>query len=199
MGRLFRLLLLLLLPVSAALGQDNPTPQLQPRTAAPPAPTNPNREITLDVQVTDKSGAPVRGLQQRDFTVLDDKRPQNIISFHAVDNGADSTADPVELVLVVDAVNTSFNAITYARTELKKFLLQNGGKLARGYRRNHYVGVDRRSGPLGISFPARLFIVKYHVQPAPRGRRHHRNPARFFKALVRIKGFVAVAAVARND
>jgi len=130
MGRLFRLLLLLLLPVSAALGQDNPTPQLQPRTAAPPAPTNPNREITLDVQVTDKSGAPVRGLQQRDFTVLDDKRPQNIISFHAVDKGADSTADPVELVLLVDAVNTSFNAITYARTELKKFLLQNGGKLA---------------------------------------------------------------------
>jgi VWFA-related protein len=131
MGRLFRLLLvLLLLPVSAALGQQNPTPQLQPRTAAPPAPTNPDREIRLDVQVTDKSGAPVRGLQQQNFTVLDDKRPQNIVSFHAVDNGAESTTDPVELVLVVDAVNTSFNAITYARTELKKFLLQNGGKLA---------------------------------------------------------------------
>lgn len=130
MVRAWRLLFLLLLPVSAALGQQNPTPQLQPRTAPPPAPTSSDREIRLDVQVTDKSGAPVRGLQQQDFTVLDDKRPQNILSFHPANNGTASDADPVEIVLVVDAVNTSFNAITYARNELKKFLLQNGGRLA---------------------------------------------------------------------
>ncbi|MFZ0199283.1 MAG: VWA domain-containing protein [Candidatus Sulfotelmatobacter sp.] len=130
MIRLLRLLLVLLLPVSAALGQENPTPQLQPRTAAPPAPTGPSREIGLDVQVTDKSGAPVRGLQQQDFTILDDKRPQNILSFHPVDNGTTSTDDAVEIVLVVDAVNASFDAVTYERSELKKFLLQNGGKLA---------------------------------------------------------------------
>ena len=137
MDRLFRLLLVLLLPLSAASGQNTPPqstpqPQLQPRTAEPkvPPPTSPDRVITIDVQVTDKSGAPVLGLQQQDFTVLDDKRPQNILSFHAVDNGAASTTDPVEVVLVVDAVNTSFDAITYARSELKKFLLQNGGKLA---------------------------------------------------------------------
>jgi len=137
MDRLFRLLLVLLLPLSAASGQNTPPqstpqPQLQPRTAEPkvPPPTSPDRVITIDVQVTDKSGAPVLGLQQQDFTVLDDKRPQNILSFHAVDNEAASTTDPVEVVLVVDAVNTSFDAITYARSELKKFLLQNGGKLA---------------------------------------------------------------------
>ena len=37
---------------------------------------------------------------------------------------------PVEIVLVVDAVNASFQAVTYERNEMKKFLLQNGGKLA---------------------------------------------------------------------
>ncbi len=130
MVRLFRLLLLLLLPVSTALSQNNPAPQLQPRTAPPTAPTGPDREIMLDVQVLDKSGTPVRGLQQQDFTLFDDKRPQNILSFHPVDNGTASTSDPVEIVLVVDAVNASFNAVTYERSELRKFLLQNGGKLA---------------------------------------------------------------------
>jgi len=132
MGRLFPLLLFLPLLVSAVSGQDSPSPQLQPRTPAPSpaASTDANREIALDVQVTDKSGAPVRGLQKQDFTVLDDKRPQNIISFHAEDNGAASTTDPVEVVLVLDAVNTSPISISYVRSELKKFLLQNGGKLA---------------------------------------------------------------------
>jgi len=131
-----RLLLSLLVPLlllfflSAAFGQNKPQPQLQPRTAEPSKPGGPDREISLDVQVTDKSGAPVRGLQQQDFAVLDDKRPQNIVSFHAVDNGGDSTTDPVQVVLVVDAVNTGYNSISYARSELKKFLLQNGGKLA---------------------------------------------------------------------
>jgi len=130
MRRLLRSLLVPLLLLSAASGQDNPQPQLQPRTAEPAKPSGPDREISLDVQVTDKSGAPVRGLQQQDFAVLDDKRPQNIASFHAVDNGGDSTTEPVQVVLVVDAVNTGYNSISYARGELKKFLLQNGGKLA---------------------------------------------------------------------
>jgi VWFA-related protein len=80
------------------------------------------------VQVTDKSGAAVRGLQKQDFTVLDDKQSKAIQSFVAVDNATSAT--PVEIVLVIDAVNTSFTAVTYERSELKKFLLQNGGKLA---------------------------------------------------------------------
>ena len=130
MRQLLRPLLVPLLLISGSSGQNNPQPQLQPRAAEPAKPSGPDREISLDVQVTDKSGAPVRGLQQQDFAVLDDKRPQNILSFHAVDNGGDSTTDPVQVVLVVDAVNTGYNSISYARKELKKFLMQNGGKLA---------------------------------------------------------------------
>jgi hypothetical protein len=74
------------------------------------------------VQVTGKSGTPIRRLQKQDFTLLDDRQPQNILSFHAVDDAAVSTADPpVEIVLVVDAVNASFQAVNYERSEIKKF------------------------------------------------------------------------------
>jgi VWFA-related protein len=152
------LLLALLLPVSVALGQNNqtqtdqsrnqtqtdqsqtsqtqtnqsqtPQPQLQPRPAEPEkVPPAPNRLIQINVQVGDKSGQPTRGLQKEDFTVLDDKRPQNIVSFHAVEAGA--TGNPtVEVVLVIDAVNVGFQTVSYERSELKRFLLQNAGKLA---------------------------------------------------------------------
>jgi VWFA-related protein len=87
------------------------------------------------VQVTDKSGAPVRGLQKEDFTVLDDKQPQNIVCFravessHAADAGTVSTTDPVQIILVIDAVNVSPQALARERDEVKKFLLRNGGKL----------------------------------------------------------------------
>jgi VWFA-related protein len=127
-ARLF--LVLCLLPLSAVFGQNSslPLPQLQPRPAGL---SIPDRQITLDVQVTDKSGAPVRGLQKQDFTLLDDKQPANILSFRAVDSGAGPTDDPpAEVILVVDAVNASFQAVAYERSELKKFLLQNSGKLA---------------------------------------------------------------------
>lgn len=138
LSRLLRVLFLVLL--TAAVGQGSPQtqtppqspPQLEPRHAGPSVPPpGADRQITLDVQVTDKSGAAVRGLQKRDFTLLDDKEPKDILSFHAVDSGTDPSADPpVEMILVVDAVNTSFQAVGVERVELKKFLLRNGGKLA---------------------------------------------------------------------
>jgi len=133
MGRLFPWFFVLLLTLSGLSGQNTPPAQLQPRPAGPslPAPAGADRQITLEVQVTDKSGVPIRGLQKQDFTVLDDKQPQNILSFHAVDSATRSATDPpVEIVLVVDAVNASFQAVTYERSEVKKLLLQNGGKLA---------------------------------------------------------------------
>lgn len=123
-------LLLLLIALSGAvlLAQDASSPQLQNRSAEPPNASG--RQITLDVQVTDRSGTPIRGLQAQDFTLLDDKAPQKIVSFSEV--GATPASDPpVELVLVTDAVNASYQTITFERGEVEKFLLQNGGQLPR--------------------------------------------------------------------
>ncbi len=94
--------------------------------AAPPAGTN--RQIKLDVVVTDKSGKPVPGLQQQDFTLLDNKQPQKILSFQAADAKSDP---PVEVVLLVDEVNTTFTSVSFERAQIEKFLKSGGGELSR--------------------------------------------------------------------
>ena len=133
--RHFRLLFVVLSTLCGVQGQSAapPAPVQSAPAEMPTRPVSPrkvtDRQVTLDVQVTDKSGAPVRGLQAQDFTLLDDKQSQKIVSFQIVDAGAASNP-PVEVILVVDAVNTSFHNVAYERDEVKKFLLQNGGKLA---------------------------------------------------------------------
>jgi len=97
----------------------------QAPASLPPASTD--RHMTLDVVVTDKSGKPVSGLEQRDFTLLDNKQPQKIVSFQA---SGSATADPVEVILLVDTVNTEFTNVAIERKEIEKFLLRNGGALA---------------------------------------------------------------------
>jgi len=95
----------------------------QQNTPTTPAPTS---RIDLDVVVTPKSGPPVADLQQQDFTVLDNKSPQHITSFRAF--AGDQT--PVQVILVLDAVNVPFDRIAYERGEVDKFLHANGGRLA---------------------------------------------------------------------
>jgi VWFA-related protein len=87
--------------------------------------------MTLDVVVTDKSGRPLPGLQQQDFTLLDNKQPQKIMSFHAVEGGTATADPPVEVILLVDEFNTSFTKVAIERGEIEKFLRRNGGELAR--------------------------------------------------------------------
>ena len=72
--------------------------------------------ITLHVVVNDGSGQPVTGLQQQDFTVLDNKQPQKIVSFEAAGPG-----EAVETVIVLDAVNTGYSRVAYAREQIDKF------------------------------------------------------------------------------
>lgn len=86
-----------------------------------------DRRITLDVVVSDKSGNPVAGLQQQDFTILDNKRPQAISSFRAVAQGSDDT--PLRVVFVIDEVNVSFRTMASARLQLEKYLRQDSGQL----------------------------------------------------------------------
>jgi VWFA-related protein len=113
---LFLVSLLCLLFNNGVRGQE--TTPLARNTAA--------TKIYLDVVVAPKSGSPVAGLQQQDFKILDNKAPQPITSFQAFDGGK----TPVDVVLVIDAVNTSYQNIAYEREEIGKFLLANGGRLA---------------------------------------------------------------------
>ncbi len=94
-------------------------------SAASSAADGVNGRITLDVVANDKSGKPVTGLQQQDFTIFDNKQPREIVSFQAT-NGSDSG----EITLVIDSVNTSFTRVAYERDQIKRFLQRDGGKLA---------------------------------------------------------------------
>jgi VWFA-related protein len=86
--------------------------------------------MTLDVVVTDKSGKPVSGLGQQDFTLLDNKQPQKILSFQVVAGGTATAGPSTEVILIVDQVNTDFKDVAIEREEIEKFLRANGGALA---------------------------------------------------------------------
>jgi VWFA-related protein len=76
--------------------------------------------------VTPKAGPPVTDLHQQDFTVLDNKAPVPLASFRALSRNQ----APIELILVVDDVNTGLEHVAYERSEIDKFLRAEGGHLA---------------------------------------------------------------------
>ena len=86
----------------------------------------PQRSISLDVVVAANGGAPVRGLQRQDFSLFNNKAPQPITSFQALG----SKDAPVEVLLVVDAANTSYESVAFERGQIDKFLRANGGHLS---------------------------------------------------------------------
>jgi len=86
----------------------------------------PDHHMTLDVVVTDKSGKPIPNLQQQDFTLLDNKQPVKILSFEAV-----VAHPPVEVVLLVDEINTAFINVSLERQQVEKYLKRDGGELPR--------------------------------------------------------------------
>jgi VWFA-related protein len=114
-GKLVYLFPVMLLPFPlVALAQ-------QPRPAGSPA----SQTLRLDVVVDTKSGQPVPNLRQQDFTVLDNKTPRPITYFKIK-----STADePVSVIILIDAVNTSFQMVAWSRQEVEKYLKTNEGQL----------------------------------------------------------------------
>ncbi len=118
-------ILFLSLPIAILGGQGESSGQ-----AAATADAKPANRITLDVVVNDKSGTPVAGLQQQDFTVLDNRQPQSIVSFESVRQTTAGEAES-EVVLIIDSVNTGFGRVAYEREQVTKFLKQDAGRLAR--------------------------------------------------------------------
>jgi VWFA-related protein len=99
--------------------------------SAPPAPGSPTVSagpMELDVVVTDKGGHPIPGLQQSDFALFDDNHPTTIQSFQAM-GGPGGQNEQIQVVLVVDQVNTGFVALSTARPQLHNLLTQNQGHL----------------------------------------------------------------------
>jgi VWFA-related protein len=107
--------LLVTLLCTAAASAQQASPQVQAAGG----------KIYLDVVASPKSGPPVADLQQRDFTLLDNGSLQAITSFQAV-TGRQA---PVEVVLVIDAINTDARSIGYVRNQIDQFLHAEGGRL----------------------------------------------------------------------
>lgn len=82
--------------------------------------------IYLDAVVSAKSGPPVTGLQQQDFALLDNKSPRTITSFKEV-SGREA---PIEVVVVIDAVNADYQHVIFEQEQSDKFLRAEGGHLA---------------------------------------------------------------------
>lgn len=100
--------------ISMGLAQQNPPAR--------------NLSFYLNVEVTDRDGKPVSDLQEQDFTLLDNKRPQKIVSFQAVRGG--NQAPPTEVILLTDEVNTPLTTVAFERQELQKFLERDNGVLS---------------------------------------------------------------------
>jgi VWFA-related protein len=112
----------------AAPDRDHPTLSHRP---APAPGSIPEGKVKLDVVVTDDSGRLVAGLEQKDFTLLDSKKPRPILSFRVVDGvrGAGQADPPVQVILLIDAANTSLQRVAYTRLQVQNYLRQNGGHL----------------------------------------------------------------------
>ena len=131
MSHLRRFLLLAIcnvsLPVWAQQTQVTQTAPPQPGVTAPAGSTQ-SGPVRLNVVVTDKAGKPVGGLRQSDFTLLEDKHPAPIATFHAWDDPA--SAPPTQIVLAIDTVHATYLEVQFERQAIEQFLRENNGHLA---------------------------------------------------------------------
>jgi hypothetical protein len=91
-----------------------------------PATVEATGNITLYVVANDKSGNPISGLHEQDFAVQENKQLQKIAAFRA---SSAANNDVSEIILILDAVNTSFTRVAYARDQIDRFLRQDAGRL----------------------------------------------------------------------
>lgn len=91
--------------------------------------------VVLDLVVHDKHGRSITGLKREDFTVLEDGKPQTVLSFEATGSAGSIPEKPgldaagiqdwgsaPLTILVIDELTTSFESMAYARFELEQYL-----------------------------------------------------------------------------
>lgn len=114
----------------AATAPAGSPPAVSTSPASAPAAAAGEGSVQLDVVVTDQAGKPVAGLDLNDFTLIEDNRPQKIVSLHTMDATIQRTVAPTHVILMLDTVNLGFEQAAFARTEMEKFLRQNNGHMA---------------------------------------------------------------------
>jgi VWFA-related protein len=122
------------------------TPQSSSQPAASSQNTQPSqvirtatRLVQVNVVVQDKSGTPITGLKEADFTLLDNGRPQKI-AFFSANTPASAPARPLPphiftnrtdlkgqdpgatIVILFDTLNTDFEDQSFARQQVLRFL-----------------------------------------------------------------------------
>lgn len=124
----FGVLLLLCVPAFGLAQQESRRSgsDTSPAAAASSPTSAAEGMIKLDVTVTDKSGNSIAGLEPGDFTLLDHGMPAKIVSFQAF-NEVDRPEPPVEIILVIDLLNSP---PFLAEKAAERFLRQNNGHLA---------------------------------------------------------------------
>jgi VWFA-related protein len=109
-------------PVAVPMPASTPaTPQSSKPAQAPPLRSSSDL-VRIDVEVTDKSGKPIKGLRADQFTVTDDGKPQAISSFSYADIENIETAgadDSKPIVVPVDNEGPNTPAAAEANDQLR--------------------------------------------------------------------------------
>jgi hypothetical protein len=124
------------------------------RAVAPAQPpTFPSRVelVTVDVVVLDREGRPVRGLTRADFTVEEDGRPQEVVSFEAFVAEAPAAAPSRPPVLASNEVERPASARAFAVVvdDLGMTMKDGVETAARGHHVPGTLGLGRRRGHPG--------------------------------------------------
>lgn len=85
--------------------------------------------IHLDALVTNSSGTPVTGLKGNDFTLLDNGKPETILSFQGFDGVVAKADPPVKILLVIDTLGVPEELARSERVAVESYLEENGGHL----------------------------------------------------------------------
>jgi VWFA-related protein len=91
--------------------------------------------IHLDISVTKADGEPVSGLHREDFELLNEDRPQKILSFHEFSGQSSGPEPPVQVILFFDTLCRTYPSCMLkadalrAQSGIEAFVEQNNGHL----------------------------------------------------------------------
>jgi VWFA-related protein len=113
--------------LAATLFQAPPALAQAPPADATPVIRSESRLVIVDTVVTDKKGAYVHDLTQKDFRVFEDGKEQTIKNFTSEADAAQSQSQRHYLVLFFDNSTIDFGMQVYARQAAAKFIDANAG------------------------------------------------------------------------